>query len=40
MVLTSVFQLSFAVIACCVWDAGQFAAFIDTAFCVIMPFAD
>jgi hypothetical protein len=40
MVLTAVFQLAFAVAACCVWDASQFAAFIDTAFCLIMPFAD
>jgi hypothetical protein len=40
MVLTAVFQLSFAVVACCVWDASQFAAFIDTAICLIMPFAD
>jgi hypothetical protein len=40
MILTAVFQLSFAVVACCVWDASQFAAFIDTAFCLIMPFAD
>jgi ferredoxin-NADP reductase len=40
MVLTAVFQLIFAAVACCVWDASQFAAFIDTAFCLIMPFAD
>jgi hypothetical protein len=40
MVLTAVFQLIFAVVACCVWDASQFAAFIDAAFCLIMPFAD
>jgi hypothetical protein len=40
MVLTAVFQLSFAVVACCVWDASQFAAFIDAAVCLIMPFAD
>jgi hypothetical protein len=40
MVLTAVFQLSFAVVACCVWDASQFAAFIDIAFLLIIPFAD
>jgi ferredoxin-NADP reductase len=40
MVSTALFQLSFAVVACCIWDASQFAAFIDIAFCLIMPFAD
>jgi hypothetical protein len=40
MVLTAVFQFSFAVVACCVWDASQFAAFIDITVCLIMPFAD
>jgi hypothetical protein len=40
MVLTGVFQLFFAVVACCVWDASQFAAFIDITVCLITPFAD
>ena len=40
MVLTSVFQFLFALIACCVWDASQFAAFIDIIVCFIMPFVD
>ena len=40
MVLTVVFQTCFAVVACCVWDASQFAAFIDTAVCLIVPFAN
>jgi hypothetical protein len=40
MVLTIVFQLCFAVVACCVWDASQFAAFIDAAVCLVIPLAD
>jgi hypothetical protein len=40
MVLTSVFHFFFALVACCVWDASQFAAFIDITVCLIMPFAD
>jgi hypothetical protein len=40
MVLTSVFQFFFAIVACCVWDASQFVAFIDITVCFIAPFAD
>jgi hypothetical protein len=40
MALTVVFQLCFAAVAFFVWDASQFAAFIDTAICLIVPFAN
>jgi hypothetical protein len=34
------FQVSFALIAFCVWEANNFFAFTDVAICLIAPFAD